>query len=417
MDYFGIKNELVEVQKNSNKKNYRKFLIKNLSTRILVFFLIYVLYLKLNDTFNFKNKIGIVLFYFKDNNLSSDIKNLIIPLMKTTDGKIAIFFTALMLGIFMLLCSTIQRKKSITKDVWPFINKPFNKFKYIVNEGNILESKVKYGVLEWTINKYDLSNNYEGGFFYFITGLRKLNEYNQKLEKLKYEDIIDYKKYLLDERLQQEQEEKVEELHQEQEEKIEKFKDYERLDEVKIKLKLLSFGCKIIELMKRISIVVFIVLVIKTIVEALFLSKPFKNDFFIKVIELGMMSFVLTINISIYTGIIAFFISKECIVLEENRIIYEWTILFIFKIRKIFEKDYGNYFEGEEKIGYHKGREIKWYEITFYKKFEKHYNFKPVCKSKKEMLELCNFLNDLLKNVPLEKKVGKERYIDVYYED
>ena len=156
MDYFGIKNELVEVQKNSNKKNYRKFLIKNLSTRILVFFLIYVLYLKLNDTFNFKNKIGIVLFYFKDNNLSSDIKYLIIPLMKTTDGKIAIFFTALMLGIFMLLCSTIQRKKPITKDVWPFINKPFNKFKYIVNEGNILESKVKYGVLEWTINKYDL---------------------------------------------------------------------------------------------------------------------------------------------------------------------------------------------------------------------------------------------------------------------
>lgn len=417
MDYFGIKNELVEVQKNSNKKNYRKFLIKNLSTRILVFFLIYVLYLKLNDTFNFKNKIGVVLFYFKDNNLSSDIKNLIIPLMKTTDGKIAIFFTALMLGIFMLLCSTIQRKKSITKDVWPFINKPFNKFKYIVNEGNILESKVKYGVLEWTINKYDLSNNYEGGFFYFITGLRKLNEYNQKLEKLKYEDIIDYKKYLLDERLQQEQEEKVEELHQEQEEKIEKFKDYERLDEVKIKLKLISFTSKVIELMKRISMVVFIVLVIKTIVEALFLSKPFKDDFFIKVIELGMMSFVLTINISIYTGIIAFFISKECIVLEENRIIYEWTILFIFKIRKIFEKDYGNYFEGEEKIKKYENGETKEYKITFYKNFEKNYRFKPICKSKKEMLELCNFLNDLLKNVPLEKKVGKERYIDVYYED
>ena len=55
MNYFEIKNELVEVQKNSNKKNYRKFLIKNLSSRILVFFLIYVLYLKLNDNFNFKN--------------------------------------------------------------------------------------------------------------------------------------------------------------------------------------------------------------------------------------------------------------------------------------------------------------------------------------------------------------------------
>ncbi|MBN2837357.1 MAG: hypothetical protein JXM74_01225, partial [Fusobacteriaceae bacterium] len=295
MNYFEIKNELVEVQKNSNKKNYRKFLIKNLSSRILVFFLICVIYLKLNNTFNFKNKIGIVLSNYKDNNnLLSDIKNLIMTLMKTTDGKIAIFFTAFILGIFMLLGSTKQRKKPITKDVWPFINKPFNKFKYIANEGNILESKVKYGVLEWTINKYDISNNYEGGIFYFITGLRKLNEYNQKLEKLKYEDIIDYKKYLLDERLQQEQKEKGEELQQEQEEKIEKFKNYERLDEVKIKLKLISFSSKVIELIKRMFVIIFVVLIIKIIVEALFLSKSFKDNFFIKVIELVVSSCILT---------------------------------------------------------------------------------------------------------------------------
>ena len=92
-------------------------------------------------------------------------------------------------------------------------------------------------------------------------------------------------------------------------------------------------------------------------------------------------------------------------------------MFFIFKIRKIFEKDYGNYFEGEEKIKKYENGETKEYRITFYKNFKKYYRFKPICKSKKEMLELCNFLNDLLKNVPLEKTVGKERYIDVYYED
>lgn len=111
------------------------------------------------------------------------------------DGRIVTPY--LIFFVVMIITANIKTKRKFRAE--PFIENPNIMFKYRKyknpNEFSI-EDKVKLGVLECNLEKYDLKKNYVDGFLFLFTGLKDLIVCNKKLEELKSEDELDYTEYL-----------------------------------------------------------------------------------------------------------------------------------------------------------------------------------------------------------------------------
>lgn len=408
MDFLEIKNELVEIQKKKNYKSYFKLLVKNLSGNILLVSIVYAIRWKIYrvlEIVGIINYVDRITLMYKQNNLTNFIKELIIKilsimgldissfdkgnnfkkiileLLKTSEGKFFAFILLIWSYALIDFIITLVKKSNNIKNAWQFVNNPLMYYKYRKFFENFTkEDRIKMGVLEWNLDKYSVEANYRGGFLYPITGLVTLYRCNNKLEKLKINEEINYEEYCLEEKYEVE---------------IEEFENFEEIDSENFKINVESIKTRLINGIKIYFFIDGIFLLIVYFLE---------NPYFINIFEIMVSLWGI-----IY--IIMIICEEEYLVLHSDKIEYEIRVFSKIRKRIIFEKKDENYFD-VIKIRYTtRSHNVYYkYKVIFNENGKIKYRFKNDFDNE-EVMSLCKFLNELLTS-SLVEKTGKNKVIE-----